>query len=386
MNTSSNSRTSTEGSTVTPDALTPKPRHGQTWQDGPDRPPHESSALEEAIYETFVYADLFDYPLRPQEVVRYLGIRAEPAATLDVLERSARRGHLARANGYFALPGRQALFALRENREAIARRKWPLARRYATWLAHLPFVRMVAITGTLAVNNVETADDIDLLIVTEPGRLWLCRAFVIAVVRLAALAGEELCPNYFLSSRQLAFPDRNYFSAREVAQMVPLYGVDVYERIRGLNGWVAGYLPQASGMPSPGLHADANGDTAITLGALGRRAKETLEWLLSGRAGARLEWWEMERKVHKLNRLAQVKGGSVSFTPDCCKGHFDHHDRTITDTFEARLRADGAGTGPPDAGLDGRTGQVASQPTESRNGTAAGQSSPSRHAGEGDHG
>ncbi len=290
---------------------------------------HEDASLQQAILQTLVYADLFDYPLTPNEVVRYLGVSAEPATILEQLDQSAARGMLVRQNGYVALPGRDGLFALRARREQVAASQWLAARRYAHWLALTPFVRMVAVTGALAVNNVEAADDIDLFIITTPGRLWLCRALVILLVRLAALAGDELCPNYFLSEQKLSLEERTFFAAREVTQMAPLYGPDVYWRIRQLNGWVADFLPQAGAPPQPNHCCGPHGEAWIESGPLERAIKRMGEALLGGTLGARLDRWEMQRKIHKFNAMAQRRGGSVAFTADCCKGHFDHHDQRI---------------------------------------------------------
>lgn len=298
---------------------------------------NEDALLQQAILQTLVYADLFDYPLTPHEVVRYLGVAAEPAAIVAQLNRSAASGVVMRHNGYVALPGRAELFDLRARREQTAARQWPAARRYARWLALVPFVRMVAVTGTLAVNNVEPADDIDLFIITQPGRLWLCRAWVVALVRLAALAGDELCPNYFLSEQHLAFDDHSLFTAREVTQMAPLYGADVYWRIRQINRWVEDFLPQAGDQPQINHQRGRGQQTWIEPGPLERAVKRTAEALLGGALGARLERWEMERKVRKFNAIAQSRGGSVAFTADCCKGHFGHHDQRIQREFEAEL-------------------------------------------------
>ncbi len=53
-------------------------------------------------------------------------------------------------------------------------------------VATLPFVRMVGIGGSLAVDNVTSPrDDIDLMIVARQGRVWTARALSIAVVHLA---------------------------------------------------------------------------------------------------------------------------------------------------------------------------------------------------------
>lgn len=299
------------------------------------------SHLHQAILATFIYADIFNYPLAVDEVARYVAAAAQLELVHQVLEEQVASGRLVRANGYLALAGREDIFLLRQRREVIAHRKWRAARRYGRWLALLPFVRMVAVTGTLAVNNVEASDDIDLLVVTAHGRLWLCRALVIGVVRLARLLGDELCPNYFLSERNLTFEDHNYFNAREVAQMVPLYGGEVYWRIRELNRWVEQYLPRAIGMPNPLNHTSPDGHTLIRMGLLGRLVKRLGEWLLAGRLGEALERWEMQRKIRQLNQEAQVRGGNVVFTPDCCKGHFDQHDNWIMRRFRANLARHG---------------------------------------------
>ncbi|MFQ5593404.1 MAG: hypothetical protein ACE5HA_04580 [Anaerolineae bacterium] len=294
-----------------------------------DRGRPDVTQVRLAILKTLVYADLFDYPLSSEEVVRYLTVPAPPESVRQLLDDGAVDGAFCRANGYFALPGRTQLIPLRERRAAIARTKWATAQQYTRWIARTPFVRMVAVTGTLAVENVEESDDIDLFIVTATGRLWLCRVLVILTVRVAALAGVELCPNYFLAERELSLKERGFFHAREVTQMVPLYGVDTYQRLRGVNDWVEEYLPHARGTP--------DSTPIMRLGPFERAAKRAAERLLGGRLGAFLESWEMSRKIQKFSRQAQTEGGSVLFTPDCCKGHFDHHDQIIMQHFEKRL-------------------------------------------------
>ena len=304
---------------------------------GNGRRPFPSSRLEQSVLETFIYADIFNYPLALDEVVRYVTVPAAPDEIRRVLDACAAHGWLVRSQDYFALPGRDDLIPLRERREAVARTKWARARRYTRWLATLPFVRLVAITGTLAVNNAEPKDDIDVFVVTEPDRLWLCRALVIAVVRLARLGGDELCPNYFVSERELVFHDHNYFSAREVAQMVPLYGMTTYQQVRARNAWVEDYLPQAGAAPALQHAGAAPQDGLVKLNAIESGIKRAAEGLFASWLGAAMDQREMQRKVRQLNREADQRGGSVEFTADVCKGHFDHHDNWIMRRFQERL-------------------------------------------------
>ena len=194
-------------------------------------------------------------------------------------------------------------------------------------IAGLPFVRMVAVTGALAMDNVEAGDDFDFLIVTEPGRLWLCRAIIIAlVVKPAASRGDVVCPNYLLSERALLFVERNLFTAHELTQMVPIAGLETYRHMRQVNGWVTRFLPNAGILP---LRASIDP-------SFQRPIRTLAETVLRTPLGAGLEQWEMRRKVRKLSHRAEDQAG-LAFSADQCKGHLNNNAQKILESFEARL-------------------------------------------------
>ncbi len=291
------------------------------------RPVH---ALPTAVWQTVVYGDLFEYPLTASEIQRYLvGVAATAAQVQQALAEQVRAGSLGARQGYYFLSGREALVETRRRRGQVAAARWPGALRYGLHIAGLPWVRMVTVTGALAVDNVEPEADIDFLIVTEPGRLWLCRLSVIALVRLAARRGDLVCPNYFLSRRALTLWERNLFTARELAQMVPLAGMEVYHEMRNLNQWAECFLPNAAGAPPAGVRAAASPRPALSRlseAALGRGMGE---WA---------DGWEMARKVRKF-RTQHGGHREASFSRDWCKGHFDGHGQRILSRFEERLAA-----------------------------------------------
>ena len=76
-------------------------------------------ALGRAALETLAYSDVFDYPLRVEEVHRYLSIPATLGELNDALER--RRDLAASNDGFYFLKGRAALVPLRLKREEISR-------------------------------------------------------------------------------------------------------------------------------------------------------------------------------------------------------------------------------------------------------------------------
>lgn len=290
-------------------------------------------AIERAVLEAVAYADVFEYPLTLHEVHRYLvRVSASFEEVASVL-RSSRvlRAHLARRGEFYLLDGRDEIVDTRRRRAAVAADLWPPAVQYGHVIARLPFVRMVAVTGALAVDNVEPDTDIDYLIVTAPGRLWLCRALVVAVVRFAERKGVWLCPNYFLSENLLAFEERSLYAAHEVTQMVPIAGMVTYRRLRRLNAWTDTLLPNAVGPPGR-LNGNRVNDAAVRRHPL-RRIGEAV--LRTG-VGGMIEQWEMQRKVRKFTRHADDHV-ETNFSVDCCKGHFDSHGTRTLDAFNERM-------------------------------------------------
>ncbi|MGQ9491607.1 MAG: hypothetical protein ACUVR4_11995 [Anaerolineae bacterium] len=209
--------------------------------------------------QTVAYSDIFQYPLRAEEIHRYLiRWRTSLDEVYTALASSNLRPHrLAQVGDYYTLRGREAIVETRRRRASTSLVLWQRAIFWGRRMASLPFVRMVAVTGALLVDNSEAGDDLDYLIVTEPGRLWLCRALVIGLVRLAARQGDIICPNYFISERALKVKEHSLYTAREMAQIVPLFGYTLYRRMRELNPWVEEWLPNAVGLPRPMPTGDA---------------------------------------------------------------------------------------------------------------------------------
>jgi hypothetical protein len=315
-----------------------------------------SSDVETAVLQAVAYGDIFDYPLTAEQIHRYLvGVRSSPSAIRDLLDMlgngSALSGQLECSRGYYFLPGREEIVDTRLRRAEISARAWPMARRYGAVISGLPFIRMVAVSGALTMDNMEADTDIDFFIVTEPGRLWSSRAMVVAVVQVAARNGHTICPNYFLSRQCLALPKRNLFTAHELAQMVPIYGLDVYYRMCHLNSWAYRFLPNAFAAEVDTARHDALPEPAPAGRSRGwwRFPRAAAEAALRTSAGGWIESWEMRRKVRKFTgQLATAGGGSVDapltaaaevdFGPDRCKGHFDRHGQTTLAAFRERLK------------------------------------------------
>ncbi len=288
-------------------------------------------AMERAILETVLYSDLFDYPLTPDEIAHYLiGVPADSEAVRARLNEPVwLDGQIARVDGFVMARGREMLVRQRHERTRSSMKLWRRAHFFVRALSCLPFVRMVGVTGALSMDNSHESDDVDVMIVTAPNRVWLTRSLSLLLVRVGRLFRNTLCPNYLLSEEVLPLERRSLYTAHEFVQMVPLYGLEVYERLRAANRWTAEILPNAGGPFRPRPEHQP--------GLIGRTAKELLEHLLSGRLGDRFENWEMRRKLTKFLPELVHSGGCAVITKDQVKGHFQDHGRHIIDAYQRRL-------------------------------------------------
>jgi hypothetical protein len=294
-------------------------------------PKSELSALQWAILKTIAYADIFDYPLTLPEIHRYL---IECKASFSEVEAAlyglTTQGVCLRfCEPYYSLAGREHTFNIRQQRSQHAGSLWRAAQHYGKLMGQMPFIRMVVVTGSLAVDNVPKTGDIDYLVVTAPNRLWLARLLVIILVRYARWRGYVLCPNYLISENALFFDQQNLYTAREIVQMIPVSHLPTYRRLREANSWTDDFFPNAVDTPSVPQAGVAQ--------SILHRGWRLLETLLNTPLGTWIDQWEMRRKIRKLQdgyTLAEAQ-----FSKDWCKGHFEGHQQRILKAYQSRLDA-----------------------------------------------
>lgn len=288
--------------------------------------------VEKAILRTVLYADVFSYPLTLQELHRYL--ICESPIDIDALTHTLNtsrwlQSQITQCDGFIALHTRTDIIRLRQARQQHAHHLLRIAQIYGRWLASIPFVRMVALTGAVAVKNPQHAhDDIDFMLIVEDGRVWLARAFAIALVRWARMRGVALCPNYVLAENRLLQNRQDLYIAHEIAQMLPFYGNTLYYHLWRENIWAENFLPNSAPLK--------DGDSVTPK----RNLKQLGEILLKGRLGDALEQWEYQRKRHRLKQQENALS-SAEINRQSVKGHFNDHGQRVLLAYQERLEAFG---------------------------------------------
>jgi len=145
--------------------------------------------------------------------------------------------------------------------------------------------------------------------------------------RFVRLFGHTICPNLIVSENSLEWPLHDLYSARELCQMIPITGMNVYRRLLEANQWTKDFLPNA--------FLDS-GSLLPTVQKLASAFQMLLEFPLRGKLGDRFEQWEMNRKIARFSKQ-QGFGEETIFNAEVCQGNFHHHRKWTREAFEEKI-------------------------------------------------
>jgi hypothetical protein len=218
-----------------------------------------TSEIEKNILATLAYYDVMNYPMTSFEIHKYFtnfsqqseaeNLQPDLLAIISALESEKLKKFIEEYRGFYFLKGRKNLVEQRICRNKIAERKFKILLRTVRWLRFIPYVRMLAATGSLAMKNTESQSDLDLLLVLKHGKIFTGRTLVTLAVQLLGKRrhGEKIanriCLNYFITEKSLGINLKDAFSASEYAFIFPLFGFDVFQKFQEANLWIKNYKP-----------------------------------------------------------------------------------------------------------------------------------------------
>lgn len=328
----------------------------------------EDLGLEQYVFDTIRYFDIFEMPVTAVQIWRSLvvdrvgtGVRwhGQHAVSLRQVRETLQQSSWLRARvkgkwGYWALGGSaKAAGGMRRYvrqrlmRHILAQYKWKIARGVMRGLIPLPFVRMVGVTGSLALWHARPQSDFDLFIIVRRGRIWTARLLLMLVTQLwgrrrkywEGEAPDKVCLNHYITDDALLMAPqmRSMYTAMLYARLIPVFGLKVYRRWLAINGtWIRRWLMY------PALPRLASRQVVhVSYGM--RVAKRWVEGFLLEPIGGVLE-----RQAEKLQRVAidrhkwRDRGGRVkvsnkelAFHPYSKEAHVLH--RFVEEYGQGRL-------------------------------------------------
>ena len=308
--------------------------------------------LEKSILATLVYYDVLERPLTGLEVFKYLisrDISKEERKkinlnqVLDLLENSPTLSNLiGQKNGFYFLKGRPKVIKERIERQKIADQKWKKAKRLIKLLETIPFIRLVTVSGSLAMNNTKEEADIDLLIITQAGRIWTCRGLTTLFVHLIGqhrhgpLTKDRLCLNHYLTDKSLKIPFKSLYNAQTYAHLVPIWGIKlprIYNQFQKANRWIGDYLIFYPRGQEGYLKKIKSNRFLVS-------SRKVREFILDKKIGDGLEFLLrkfQERRIKKDPLTYQV-GGRVVFDNKQLEFHPDSPERWILEKYNQKMR------------------------------------------------
>jgi len=289
--------------------------------------PAPTFAQEHAFLSTVIYASIFDYPLTREQLHESLiAARANLEDVTTWYEQSAAlQAAIEYRDGYFFPRGRRDLVELRLRRETTSRSVLDELGKPLALVLRMPWVRMVALSGSLAHLNAGREADLDLFVITSPGRVWSVTTTVLLFARLFGWR-RRLCLNYVISQKRLAVEPRDLFSANQIVHLRPLAGTAVYLRFLEANRFVEGYYPNFR-------------PRVENLERTGSAQPSTLERLLEATIAPLYEsccraayGWHLRRRAPSWHSRDQVR-----LEPECLKLHTSSHRHRVMEQFAAAL-------------------------------------------------
>lgn len=167
--------------------------------------------LGEEIIKILAFFDLFERPLTVFEVWENLDKKvsiSEVEITLNSWSEI-----ISQKNGFYFLSGREEIITTRQKRYNYTNRKLKIARRFARFFSFFPFVRAVMMSNSIGAHNLRDESDIDLFIITAPGRIWLARFFCAGLTKLlnrrptSSNKRDKICLSFYVSVVHLNLDD-----------------------------------------------------------------------------------------------------------------------------------------------------------------------------------
>lgn len=230
--------------------------------------------LEKSILATIVYYDILDYPLTGFEVFKYLinplhviaqtdavrNLHLEPVGDvsleeiLKILNSDSLEKFISGKNGFYFLKNRQKLYEQRIERQKIAASRWKKTYRILKTLQFCPFVKVIGVCNSLAIDNSKKDADIDFFIIIKKGRIWLTRFLITFLVwikrewRHKKKIANKFCLSFYITDDALnlepvTIKPYDIYLTNWITQLKPIYyDEQTYRDFIFKNLWVKNYL------------------------------------------------------------------------------------------------------------------------------------------------
>lgn len=201
--------------------------------------------IKDNILATLAYFDLFEYPLTGNEIYLFIKERVVQSDLDFALKYLVAGQSVYQFGNFYTLRNDYQLIIRRYKGNNVAAGLIKTATQLAKVLIYFPFVRGIAISGSLSKKHANENSAIPFFIITAKNRLWIARTLMQVFKKLAFCVNRQsnFCISYMIDDGTLEIKEKNFYTAVELLTLIPLQGDTVLEQFYAANCWTRDYLP-----------------------------------------------------------------------------------------------------------------------------------------------
>lgn len=208
---------------------------------------YKMEELQKNITKTLLYYDIFSHPLKSEEIFSFLPKNSiSQQDVVNFLSEASKKNDspFAEKDGYYYIKPAADNVGKRIEKENYSKRMWKRAGLVTHIIKRFPYVRAVMISGSLSKNSSDSSSDLDFMLITKPGRLWIARTLLMLFKKIIFLNSYKFfCINYYITEDNLEITDKNIFTATEIATIKPTYNSVLLKKFIENNGWISSFFP-----------------------------------------------------------------------------------------------------------------------------------------------
>jgi len=291
---------------------------------------------KKAILATIIYSDIFDFPLKKEEIWKYLTTESGKKVGWKEFNKNLQElidlnTHIKKTGDFFCLKGRERIILKRKQREKESKEKILKAQKISRLLSFVPTIKLIGLSGSLSLKNSKEDDDIDLFIIVRKNSLWISRLILAVLLDIfrkrrrkkSRDISNKFCLNMFLDERYLSFEKERHdlYTAHEIVQMNPLFETDnIYEKFITANLWVTKFLPNS-------LDRRSNKNPSAPLARSGQASLLVLFFSVLEYPAKKLQLWYMKKHI----TTETINNRVLAFHP------FDHRKKILKE-FSKKMK------------------------------------------------
>ena len=290
--------------------------------------------IDKDILATLTYFNMFDYPLKKREIFSFLSHSDDFPEFDRTLENLVNASIVFRVGEFYCLQNNQKIAERRSIGNAKATRMLRKAERVAGIISVFPYVKGVAVSGSLSKYFADENADIDFFIITAANRLWLSRTILHLLKKISFLFKMQdlFCMNYFIDEAEPCIVEKNFYTAMEIVTILPLRGKKAFDNFYTVNDWTRIFFP------------NKYPNTYTTKNTRSSWLKVMTEKVFNGRIGNSLDNYLMKLTSKRwATKTIMKKTNSKGYLMSICTDkHFskpnpEHFQKTLLQRYEKSL-------------------------------------------------